>query len=72
MITSETFENFLAAFINDLEKTFIFHQTIDKANIHSFSVTSKEQKFTFRNKISNRRHVDVTNKTRLTTYPHGF
>ena len=72
MITSETFENFLAAFINDLEKTFIFHQTIDKANIKSFSVTSKEQKFTFRNKISNRRHVDVTNKTRLITYPHGF
>ena len=72
MIASETFENFLAGFINDLEKTFIFHLTIDKANIQSFSGTTKEQNFTFPNKISKRRHDDVTNKNCWITYPHGF
>jgi len=50
----------------------IFKQTRQKTKLDSLEVNSEEQKFTFRNKISNRRNVDVSNEKRLLTYPHGF
>ena len=72
LINNETFELFLDAFVNKTEKILVLHQPIAKSDMASLMITEKEQKFTFRNKISDRRIVDLKNKHRLVTFPHGY
>ena len=71
VINETTFEKFLNDFINQTESAIELNQKIIKSDFKRLHSYGQVQKFTFRNKISQRRFVDNTD-SHMTTFPYGY
>ena len=72
IVNDKTFESFLHNFILDIETCYELKHKVTKSNFKSLSSQTQLQKFSFQNKISTRRIVDLIDTDHLTTYPYGF
>ena len=72
LITNETFEKYLNDFLLQTHSYMELYQTIKLKNFKNLTSQEKLQKFSFQNKVSKRRILDLNEKMYLTTYPYGF
>jgi len=71
VIDQDTFELFLDNFVQNIKLSYPLHQKVIVSNIKQMTTHAELQKFSFQNKISNRRIVDIKD-TNLTTYAYGY
>ena len=72
IVDEKLFESFLNDFINSIQSCFTLYHKVTKSNYKCLSFETCMQRFSFQNKISTQRIVDVDDKIFLKTYPYGF
>ena len=72
LINEETFEKFLNDFINHTESSIELQQKIIKSDLKNLTVKSQLRKFTFQNKICQRRCVNFEDSKNMTTFAYGY